>query len=499
MASESERRRWAVVVLASLSTALLFYFGTGLDPKWFLTWLAPLPVLFLAPRVNGRSLACAAFIGYVLGTMNIAGYYLTTLELPVPFALGMFVVTSAIFAGAAVAYRALALRQQLLLAAATFASVVVSAEYAIAMLVPGGANWSLAPTQAELLPVLQLASLIGIWGISFLVLAVPAAVAAILAPGVQAPRRIRAASVAGVVIVASLAYGFVQLNTNQQAPTVRVTLVAARLPAPEPILDVGTAGGQRLLEADLAALADVPAATEIVVFPEKDLLVDEAAVANLSDRFAAAAREYQFTIVVGVERHAGDARFNEAMIFSPDNHSSAVYQKQFMLPGLEDGFTAGQNNVFVDGDARRIGVAICADMGHPQLGRSYGRDGARAMIVPALDFTEDARSQSRVQYLRGVENGYSIARAARLGFLTLTDPNGRIISEAPADTDKPVAMVSGELPMPSGTTLYTRWGDWFAWLSMLIVTVGLGCIVRLSRRDQEPAREHTDEAMAVSS
>ena len=53
-------------VLAAATSATLFYFGTGLRPMPWCTWLAPLPVLVLAPRVSARTAftaACAAWLG----------------------------------------------------------------------------------------------------------------------------------------------------------------------------------------------------------------------------------------------------------------------------------------------------------------------------------------------------------------------------------------------------------------------------------------------------
>lgn len=98
------------------------------------------------------------------------------------------------------------------------------------------------------------------------------------------------------------------------------------------------------------------------------------------------------------------------------------------------------------------------------------------MVVPALDFTVDAWSQSRVQLMRAVENGYSMARPARLGYLLLADPHGRVLGQTRADTSAPVVSVTADLPLRTGTTLYTRWGDWFGYLCLLgtvLAVVGL--------------------------
>ena len=49
------------VIAATAASAVLFFFGTGLDPLPELAWVAPLPVLLLAPRVSGVTAFGSAF------------------------------------------------------------------------------------------------------------------------------------------------------------------------------------------------------------------------------------------------------------------------------------------------------------------------------------------------------------------------------------------------------------------------------------------------------
>ena len=72
-------RRAAAAIGAAVASAILFYLGTGLRPWPLLTWVAPLPVLLVAPRVTKRSafgLAAGAWLGvesawwdYFIGTV----------------------------------------------------------------------------------------------------------------------------------------------------------------------------------------------------------------------------------------------------------------------------------------------------------------------------------------------------------------------------------------------------------------------------------------------
>jgi apolipoprotein N-acyltransferase len=66
---------------------------------------------------------------------------------------------------------------------------------------------------------------------------------------------------------------------------------------------------------------------------------------------------------------------------------------------------------------------------------------------------------------RGVESGFTIVRAAKQGLLTISDSRGRILAERPSNARAFSALVA-TAPVLHVNTLYTRWGDWFAWLNV---------------------------------
>ncbi|MQA78236.1 MAG: nitrilase [Streptosporangiales bacterium] len=493
----SRRSRISFLLAATLCSAALFYLGTGLRPVGWLTWLAPLPVLLLAPRVSGRVIAVAAFVAYLLGLANVALYYTRDLTLPLPLVAGVFACTSGVFCLVVLAFRGLLVRGRPLLAVVTTASAWAGAEYLFATLLPFGANWTLATTQADLLPVLQVASATGAWGVSFLVMGVPAAVAAVVAPALPGRRRMRTGLAASVTVLLALGYGAVRLHEPAGTPTVRVAAVAAALPGGDQP-EAGTSAGRKLLDSDVAAMRVLPDRTRIVVFPEKDFVADDTSLPGLTRRFAEAARATGTVAVVGVELRTQGKLSNVALVVPPDGSAPVVYHKRYLAPGVEYEFEAGHERSFVPGLTHRVAVAICADMGRPSLGRDNARAGARMMAVPALDFDVDAWSQSRVQYLRGVENGFSVVRASRQGVLTLTDDNGRVIREVRADGPRPVTTVTADLPVPEGTTLYTRWGDWFGLVCLILTALGIAALARpratgsaVSRRPTAEGRSRT--------
>jgi apolipoprotein N-acyltransferase len=114
-------------------------------------------------------------------------------------------------------------------------------------------------------------------------------------------------------------------------------------------------------------------------------------------------------------------------------------------------------------------VAICKDMDFPESFPDYGRYGAQILAVPAWDFGGDGRLHARMALLRGVENGFSIARAANRGFVTVYDTYGRILAERSSSGAD--ALLVQNVGLGPGKTLYSQFGDWFPLLCLLTVIV----------------------------
>ena len=52
MASNPDRPHFGIIAGSLITSALALYYGTGLHPTWWLTWLAPLPLLLIVPRLS---------------------------------------------------------------------------------------------------------------------------------------------------------------------------------------------------------------------------------------------------------------------------------------------------------------------------------------------------------------------------------------------------------------------------------------------------------------
>jgi apolipoprotein N-acyltransferase len=79
--------------------------------------------------------------------------------------------------------------------------------------------------------------------------------------------------------------------------------------------------------------------------------------------------------------------------------------------------------------------------------------------------------------MRAIENDRWVLRATNTGITASIDPYGRITNIAPRNTRTTLIV---HYALLEGTTFYTRHGDWFAWLCVIIALVAL--LVRFNLR-----------------
>jgi apolipoprotein N-acyltransferase len=92
------------------------------------------------------------------------------------------------------------------------------------------------------------------------------------------------------------------------------------------------------------------------------------------------------------------------------------------------------------------------------------------MLVPGWDFVVDGSWHGHIAVMRGVEDGFSIARAAKNGFLTVSDDRGRILGEVSSGS-APFATLLVDVPTAHSWTIYQLLGDWFAWVAIALLAI----------------------------
>jgi apolipoprotein N-acyltransferase len=465
--------RWAYLWLFVGTGLLLFSNG-----RWFIplaTWLAPVFLIRFArtqPAVKGLALLLVANV--LANLFFWQGIIPGVLHLPVASGIGV------VFWLPYLADRLLVNRLRGFTATLVFPLLQVSLEYINAIADPLGSWGSLAYTQHSFLPLLQMLSITGMWGLSFLI--------AWLAPVVNwaweqnfALQRLRIGVLTyGGILALVLVYGSVQMAFF---PPKSETLQVASITDEQNHFNIKDLSASREKSLELGerlfqqSRQQAQAGADVIIWQEGAIIMHPGDEASFIEQARALAQEEKVSLLLGLyiipEGFPKIKAENQAVWITPDGEVKWHYLKARPVPGMEQ-IVAGDGVIPVDQTgSSAIASVICFDMDHPAFIRQAGRSGTDVMLVPANDWPDIIPFHTYMASFRGIENGFSIVRAAANGFSAAFDYQGRTLAAANYSTTKQ-AMIS-HVPTHGVKTIYAVVGDLFAWLSIVgfVTLVGL--------------------------
>jgi apolipoprotein N-acyltransferase len=476
------KRSLLAASLAVFATAALLLAGNGMNPVWPLMWLAFIPVMLLAVETTSWLVAGAAVaLSMLLGSLNLLYYLHFVLHAPVTAWLIPLSIASLFFAVGVLLFRGLLHRGAVFSAVIALPAFWTVCEYLGSFVPANGTAGSLSYTQERFLPILQIASLTGTGGITFLLLLFPSAV--VSGFYLRRRRRPRAMLVVGsaiAVIAGAILFGVIRLAAPISQQSIKVGLLDT-----DTVQFADEAPEMLELMKSYATHAEELArqGAKIVVMPEKTGLLKDSDAESLDQILQSVANRTGATLVIGAVHVVTPDSFNEARIYTPQQ-PVATYHKQHMLPPFESDLTPGTSLVLLSGQTVPMGIAICKDMDfiHPAL--DYGRAGIDLLLDPAWDFNIDRTWHGHIAIMRGVEGGYAIAHAAKDGYLTVTDDRGRILGEVRTGRGT-FASLLVDVPLRHDQTVFDRYGTWFPWMAGLLL---LAAVVRLLTAAGEASR-----------
>ncbi len=353
-----------------------------------------------------------------------------------------------------------------------------------------GFPWGLVGySQSSVLPVIQVAELAGVYGVSLVVVAVNAAVAGLVI--LPWRRALPGALAVGGLVASVVAFGFWRLG--EPVPPAGPVLALVQ-PSIEQPLKWDRAHEAETLAVSLAltreAGRDRP---DLIVWPETaapTVFRRDAGLQRLLGDISTASGAPILVGSIDVSDAPPLRYYNSAFLLS-GREIAGRYDKIHLVPFGEYvplsgviGFVRGWAEFIADlepgpgpvvfpGPPAPFGVIICYEGVFPELVRAFIRRGARFMI----NMTNDAwfgRTSGPLQHLamyplRAVEHRVAIARVANTGVSAFIAPTGRIVRSAgPFER----AVLRDGIPLRAGTTLYTRLGNWLV-LMCVAATAGL--------------------------
>jgi apolipoprotein N-acyltransferase len=447
-----------VNLAAAIVIGIGLRFVVNLEPVWWLAWFAPGLLLALALRTEGWTARGLVALAALIGVTSTTPYFLKVMP-PVPMVivtllqtlLWVFVVgtTRRVVKAFDSGWTVLA-----------YPVIWVATDTLLAHFTPDG-NWgSLAYTQADVLPVAQLAAVFGAGGVLFVLMLVNSALALALHRGLRMPGALPAYSAAVAVTVATSLFGWWRLQAPETGKSTNFGIVSIDDFLDGPDSDLAR---KVWLQYDAQVTALAAGGATIILLPEKIGVLPTAEAESRKAHLSKVAAANQVWLVAGLGVDDGKERRNEAWWFAPDGRLTTNYLKHFMAPPERE-FVSGSEYPVNSIDGVNYGVAICKDMHFASLGRGFGGRDAAVMLVPAWDFHDDARMAANMTKLRGVENGYAVVRSSRDGLLSVSDAYGRMLAVAESSAYPGTALFAKVRVGPRIATIYTRIGDALGWL-----------------------------------
>ncbi len=452
-------------------------------PPYDVGWLAWVALVPLGVAAAAHPPAVCVRLGYAWGLVAFGGvlWWLVAFGAPVWLLAAAFL---AVFPAIALGLAAWARRE---CGGAVGAAWLPLAWVAVEFLRshgPLGFPWALAgESQHRLLAAAQIASVAGIWGVSFIVVLGNASIAEALSG-----RGARIGPlVAGGLVAAALAWGWTVLHAP--APGAGRALVAAVVQPDEPVRWAGARRDGGAAWGVLRSLVSAAAArgARLVVWPETafpgDIAGDPAARAEIGH--LARSRAVAL-IATNLEGGLTDSAF----AFSPSGALLGRYDKVRLVPFAEFGERAGRAVMPLRTPYGPVGVAICFESVFPELTRRAALEGAGLLAVVTNDawFSGPAAPEQHAAaaVFRAIEQRRYLLRAANSGISEIIDPRGRVLARLPLGARGAIVW-----PVTPRTALtpYARYGDYLPWGAL----AALGLVLVRRRR---PAMSAADAGFA---
>jgi apolipoprotein N-acyltransferase len=341
------------------------------------------------------------------------------------------------------------------------------------------------------LALMQMTTVTGIFGLSFVVAGFNALCAwTILAKKEFTARTRFGALGASTIVLLAIVVACPQLVPSAPA---RHSARGVQLNLPElddyPV-DWFQANASQLEEFDRLSLAPAKPGSDLLIWPEAPapFSMQDPRFARLASSLAVRSGHAFLAGVIEWKRVDASASqlspFNSAVLLDGQGQRVFSYDKIHLVPFGEyepfplihrvvrsvssevGGFRPGLSySVGQLPGGYRFGVFICYESIFPGEVRRFVAGGADLLINISNDgwFGRSAAPEQhlRMARVRAVENRRWLVRVTNNGFTVSVDPYGRIVASLPADVRN-----AADLPYDfrTDTTLYTRFGDWFAWL-----------------------------------
>jgi apolipoprotein N-acyltransferase len=358
-----------------------------------------------------------------------------------------------------------------------------------------GSSGSSAYSQSSNLVLMQMISITGLWGLTFLTSWFASTINWIWERKFNWPEIKKGVIIYMSFLLIVLVFGTIRLRFFEpQAGTVRIHTLPAKAQSAENALETLPA----LLKTDPEAFRSLTASAydptlkaithegqagaQIVLLPETAFMGVKEDLDPLVSQVKQIAKMENIYVAFGMILMDTDQAGIHVLLIDPSgeivlDHLKYAYALERDLSEVE--------LQTVDTPYGRLSSVLCGDLDNPGIISQAGRKGVDIMLVPATDGPENTFWHFRVAAFPAIENGFSLVRSAMEGVSLATDPYGRTLASVDYFKADDRVMVA-QVPIHRTNTVFATIGDWFGWL-MVIGFVGMaGWAIFRSLKNRPP-------------
>jgi len=337
-------------------------------------------------------------------------------------------------------------------------------------------TWGILPHSQLSFPVLlQMSSLTGMFGITFIVAWFASVVNWIWEHNFS----IQSLKIGGItytsILFVILLYGGVKLTFYPvELKTVKVAAISSETNIFYIIPDAKNAkkyiSSHKDIEAQIQLTRDaVREGAKIIAWHEGALILDSKNIFELTHRLKQIADAYDAYILMSyleLSVRENEKPFNnKAVLFDKDGETVWEYKKSKLGPGPEQEATnAGDAKLpYVDTKYGRLSTAICFDMEFPKLIHQAGKNQVDILLVPGCDWKGITPIHTKMASLEAIQNSFNLVRIAGPGLSAAYNYYGEIIAQKNSFYSGN-GILYAEVPVYAPNSLYAMTGNIFSWI-----------------------------------
>ena len=445
---------------------VFLFFSNGRWTVPLAIWIAPIFLVrflrFHTPLKGYIFLVGALFISNIFiwdGLIPMSGFLYYLISLMMSIAVALVLIIDRIYSR----------RIKGIISTIVLPSMYVIMDYITILTNPGGTFGALANTQSSL-PLLQLISITGMWGVTFVIFWTASVINWLWDNEFDKNALRKTIWVYAVPVGIIILYGQIRLAHESVTGTVRIASINISKNDIQHISGVHPDSVNEQISNAFLENCHIAAMSEAkIVFGAETILnmISDKEGEYLEKAKAAAQKDSIYIglpLLIYQNNNPHTLPMNKITWISPKGEVLFTYYKSKPTPG-EGSYGDGIIRYF-DSPYGRIASVICFDMDFLPLVDQVRGMNIDIMLVPGNDWEDITPYHTYAASIRAIEQGFNLVRAASRGLSASFTYKGELISSQNYFTSNDISLYS-DVPTKGSHTFYGIAGDSFAWLCIL--------------------------------